>query len=162
MHAEQILVKKAQVQAMQNTDFAVPVGTTSMRTLESLYWLANLWAQQPPAEQEWQYFRIPKLIAYDLDSATLLTRAQAFAFLLEFMEEKGLQELIGETEIFILPGYDFKVSDALITNFHMPETTLMLLVAAFVGEDWRRIYQEALDNDYRFLSYGDSSLLIKT
>ena len=70
-------------------------------------------------------------------------------------------EIIGETEIFIFPSYTFRVCDALVTNFHMPNTTLILLVAAFVGKDWFDIYQSALDNDYRFLSYGDSSLLIR-
>ena len=76
------------------------------------------------------------------------------------MEERNAAALAGQTEIFIYPGYDFKVCDGLITNYHMPNSTLVLLVAAFIGEDWRKVYKEALDNDYKFLSYGDSSLLI--
>ena len=76
------------------------------------------------------------------------------------MNKMNLEKIQGETQIFIIPGYDFKVCNGLITNFHMPGSTLMLLVAAFVGDDWKRIYDEALNNDYRFLSYGDSSLLL--
>ncbi|MCC5946050.1 MAG: S-adenosylmethionine:tRNA ribosyltransferase-isomerase [Bernardetiaceae bacterium] len=161
MHAEQILVKKAQLEALHKLRFAVPVGTTSLRTMESLYWLANLWANDTPSAEHLKYFRVPKLVAYQLQNKTLLTRQEAFEFLLKVMEKHQIQELIGETEIFILPGYDFKVADALITNFHMPETTLMLLVAAFIGDEWRAVYQAAIDNNYRFLSYGDSSLLFK-
>jgi S-adenosylmethionine:tRNA ribosyltransferase-isomerase len=76
------------------------------------------------------------------------------------MLSAGLEELVGETEILIVPGYRFRVCKGLITNYHQPGSTLILLIAAFVGEDWRRIYQEALDKGYRFLSYGDSSLLL--
>ena len=75
------------------------------------------------------------------------------------MQRNNLNQLMGETEIFIFPGYSFIVCDALITNFHLPGSTLILLVAAFIGDDWVKIYQHALDNDYRFLSYGDSSIL---
>jgi len=78
------------------------------------------------------------------------------------MDEKKTNQLLGETSIYILPGYDFKVADLLITNFHQPGSTLILLVAAFVGEGWKKIYNEALSNHYRFLSYGDSSLLFKS
>ena len=76
------------------------------------------------------------------------------------MEKRGLSQITGSTEIFLFPGYQFSVCDGLITNFHQPGSTLMLLVAAFIGEDWQKVYNEALANDYRFLSYGDSSLLI--
>ncbi len=75
------------------------------------------------------------------------------------MENENLDSISGETSIMIMPGYTFKVSEALITNFHQPGSTLMLLVAAFVGSDWKKIYDEALKNDYRFLSFGDSSLI---
>jgi S-adenosylmethionine:tRNA ribosyltransferase-isomerase len=77
------------------------------------------------------------------------------------MQRHQLKKLQGETEIMIIPGYDFKVCDALITNFHLPGTTLIMLVAAFIGNDWQKVYQEALDNNYRFLSFGDSSLLFR-
>jgi S-adenosylmethionine:tRNA ribosyltransferase-isomerase len=75
------------------------------------------------------------------------------------MSDENADQLIGETSIYILPGYDFKMADALITNFHQPASTLMLLVAAFVGDDWKSIYAEAIAGGYRFLSYGDSSIL---
>jgi S-adenosylmethionine:tRNA ribosyltransferase-isomerase len=75
------------------------------------------------------------------------------------MEAEGKVEIMGETEIFIFPGYQFQMIDGLITNFHQPGTTLMLLIGSLIGDDWKKVYQEALDNDYRFLSYGDSSLL---
>jgi S-adenosylmethionine:tRNA ribosyltransferase-isomerase len=76
------------------------------------------------------------------------------------MDQYQLNQLGGQTEIFLYPGYTFRMCDGLITNYHMPNSTLILLVAAFIGNDWRKVYQEALENNYRFLSYGDSSLLI--
>jgi len=76
------------------------------------------------------------------------------------MNTLNIDQIQGETQIFILPGYQFRICDGLITNYHMPGSTLMLLVAAFVGDDWKRIYDEALNNEYRFLSYGDSSFLL--
>ena len=76
------------------------------------------------------------------------------------MEKLGLSQITGNTEVFIFPGYQFRVCDALITNFHQPGSTLMLLVGALIGEDWQKVYNAALANDYRFLSYGDSSLLM--
>jgi S-adenosylmethionine:tRNA ribosyltransferase-isomerase len=88
-------------------------------------------------------------------------RQTAFIAVLQFLKNNGLKELRGETEIFIFPGYEFKVCDGLITNFHQPGSTLILLVAALVGNDWQKIYNAALENDYRFLSYGDSSLLLR-
>ena len=84
---------------------------------------------------------------------------ESFKALLQFLNQNNFDELQASTEIMIIPGYDFKVCNHLITNFHQPESTLMLLVAAFVGNDWRAIYNYALNNEFRFLSYGDSSLL---
>ena len=92
---------------------------------------------------------------------TSTNRKEAFTAILKYMKDNDIHQLIGETEIFIFPGYDFKVCDGLITNFHQPGSTLIMLVAALVGDDWRKMYDHALDNDYRFLSYGDSSLLMK-
>ncbi len=85
----------------------------------------------------------------------------ALGSILKYMEDKGIEELNAETGIFIVPGYSFKIVDVLITNFHQPGSTLIMLVAAFVGKDWRKIYDYALENDFRFLSYGDSSILEK-
>jgi S-adenosylmethionine:tRNA ribosyltransferase-isomerase len=80
---------------------------------------------------------------------------------LEFMSQNGMDELHGETQLMIAPGYDFKVTDILITNFHQPKSTLLLLVSAFIGEDWKDAYEFALEQDFRFLSYGDSCLFFK-
>ena len=87
------------------------------------------------------------------------TFVASFEAILNYMKKNNLNEITGSTEIMIMPGYDFKVCDALVTNFHQPSSTLILLVAAFTKGNWRKIYNEALDKDYRFLSYGDSSLL---
>ena len=90
----------------------------------------------------------------------LLTRNGSMNAILQWMEERDIQTLIGHTEIMIFPGYEFKIVSGLITNFHQPQSTLLLLVSALIGDDWKRVYNEALKNDYRFLSYGDSSLLL--
>jgi S-adenosylmethionine:tRNA ribosyltransferase-isomerase len=89
-----------------------------------------------------------------------IAKQAALQNVLRFMDLKQLSQLGGQTEIFLYPGYTFRMCDGLITNYHMPNSTLILLVAAFIGDDWRKVYKEALQNDYRFLSYGDSSLLI--
>jgi S-adenosylmethionine:tRNA ribosyltransferase-isomerase len=108
-------------------------------------------------------FFIEKLFPYEnLESRTAtaaVSNLESLTAILDFMEENNLEELIGETEIFIFPGYEFKLCNGIITNFHQPDSTLILLVAALVGENWRKIYDFALKNDFRFLSYGDSSLL---
>ncbi|WP_027002047.1 S-adenosylmethionine:tRNA ribosyltransferase-isomerase [Hugenholtzia roseola] len=155
MHSEQILLTRANVEAILSAKFITAVGTTSMRTLESAYWYGVMLLEDPESP-----FFVPKLIAYQ-HKDTDISLESAFQAILAHLNRHQSDTLMGETEIFILPSYDFKVCDALITNFHQPETTLMLLVAAFVGEDWREIYQQALDHQYRFLSYGDSSLLFR-
>ncbi|MFY8033671.1 MAG: S-adenosylmethionine:tRNA ribosyltransferase-isomerase, partial [Flexibacteraceae bacterium] len=85
---------------------------------------------------------------------------EALSLLLGWMESNNLKTLIGETQVMIIPGYQYRMIDALVTNFHQPASTLMLLVSAFIGEHWKKVYETALVNEYRFLSYGDSSLLI--
>ena len=102
-------------------------------------------------------FYIRKEDPYELEA---LDKQTALQNVLHYMNRNGLDQLGGQTEIFLYPGYTFQMCDGLITNYHMPSSTLILLIAAFIGEDWRKVYQEALDMDYRFLSYGDSSLLI--
>jgi S-adenosylmethionine:tRNA ribosyltransferase-isomerase len=134
----------------------VVVGTTSMRTLESLYWhgvkiLLNKAAKEVEIKQ-WD--------AYELDAGEI-TPYQAITAIIHSMENDNEYVLVGSTQIILAPGYQFRLVDALITNFHQPENTLILLIAAFVGKDWRKIYEHALANNYRFLSYGDSSLLFK-
>ena len=155
MHREQVQVSRENLKnLLQGKRFIIPVGTTSMRTLESLYWFGAKLLKNPAAE-----FNIDQQDPYqttgDLPSTENALRAVAY-----YMDREQKEVLLGETSIYILPGYKFRVCNGLITNFHQPGSTLMLLVAAFVGEDWKRIYNEALTNNYRFLSYGDSSLLI--
>jgi S-adenosylmethionine:tRNA ribosyltransferase-isomerase len=154
MHEEQVIVSRLNVENLLTPNrLFTAVGTTSMRTLESLYWYGVKLLLDPESE-----FRIGQRDAYTLKDQPPLERA--IGAVLKYMDKNQLDTLVGETSIFIRPGYTFKVCQALITNFHQPASTLILLVAAFVGEDWRKIYEEALKNDYRFLSYGDSSLLI--
>lgn len=158
MHSEQIIVSAANLENLiEQEGRVIAVGTTSMRVLESLYWLG---VEVLKKELPLLNFYVKKLSPYQLKKEDLPSYQEVFKNLLREMSEQNLQLIYGKTEIFIFPGYDFKVCNGLITNFHMPKSTLILLIAAFVGEDWRKIYQEALENDYRFLSYGDSSLLL--
>jgi S-adenosylmethionine:tRNA ribosyltransferase-isomerase len=154
MHEEQIVVNRSVLANLKrNLKFIVPVGTTAMRTLESLYWFGSKLLSTDTAE-----FAVRQDEPYQQDSNA--SREQALDAILRHMDNVGIDTLTGETSIFIRPGYRFRMCDGLITNFHQPGSTLILLVAAFVGDDWRKIYTEALDHDYRFLSYGDSSLLL--
>ncbi|MHB1279116.1 MAG: S-adenosylmethionine:tRNA ribosyltransferase-isomerase [Bacteroidia bacterium] len=153
MHNEKMWVKRSNIEdLLQTSGPVIPVGTTSMRTLESLYWWGCKLIENPEAE-----FFIGKLEAYSL---VPYPKEQSLEAILNYMDKHALTEVQGRTEILIYPGYSFAFSQGLITNFHLPETTLIMLVAAFVGEDWRKIYDEALKQDYRFLSFGDSSLLL--
>ncbi len=155
MHCEQIVVTRENIESIIDSKKVASVGTTSMRTLESLYWYGTKILLKNNT-----IFFVEKLEPYSYDSQIELpAKKESFEAILKYMNDSKQDKLTGETEIFILPSYTFRVCDALITNFHMPETTLILLVAAFIGEDWKKNYQSALDNDYRFLSYGDSSLL---
>jgi S-adenosylmethionine:tRNA ribosyltransferase-isomerase len=154
MHEEQVIVSRASVEhILAKGKLITAVGTTSMRTLESLYWFGVKLIDNPESE-----FQISQRDPYALTN--LPSKEDALKAVATRMDKHGMDQLVGETSIFIRPGYKFKVCQALITNFHQPASTLILLVAAFVGEDWRKIYEEALKNDYRFLSYGDSSLLM--
>ncbi len=166
MHTERIAVPLATLerlleQATSPTPCIVAVGTTSMRTLESLYWFgAKLYANDGDARTRNDLW-ISQWDAYRLTAENKTPPLEvALNLLLDWTKARGLEHLQGETELMIVPSYPFKVVDALITNFHQPRSTLILLVAAFLGNDfWRTVYQSALENDYRFLSYGDSSLL---
>ncbi|MFN8357564.1 MAG: S-adenosylmethionine:tRNA ribosyltransferase-isomerase [Spirosomataceae bacterium] len=161
MHSEQVVYSQATIQRLlQHIGHIIPVGTTSMRALESLYWVGVHELRQRFSQVNKGTFFIQKLDPYQQDAATLPSAHEALNAILDAMQEQNIQELIGETEIMILPGYPFQLCTGLITNFHQPGSTLMLLVAALVGEQWKTIYTEALQNDYRFLSYGDSSLLM--
>lgn len=152
MHQEQVMVSRANIEALLNSSFSVAVGTTSVRTMESLYWFGVKLMHDPES-----LFHISQHDAYTLPQE--ISKHQALNQVLDYMSLKGLDILVGETSIYIIPGYTFRTVDALITNFHQPGSTLILLVAAFTETNWRLIYESALANHYRFLSYGDSSLL---
>ena len=161
MHTEIIAVPKATIQTIiENLGHIVAVGTTSMRTLESLYFLGEKWCTRN---------RIPDAVDSTLSVAQFepyeknyaLSTQEALQAIVDHLEQIGEEVLHAETQIMIKPGYTFHVVDQLITNFHQPKSTLLLLVSAFVGGDWHRIYDYALANDFRFLSYGDSSILFR-
>ncbi|GAA0191682.1 S-adenosylmethionine:tRNA ribosyltransferase-isomerase [Fulvivirga kasyanovii] len=154
MHSEQVVITMKNIDALLENPKVVAVGTTSMRTLESLYWYGVKILLKNDTG-----FNIEKLLPYQFEGSVLPSAHEAFEAVKKLMTETNRQTLIGHTEIFIFPGYEFKVCKGLITNYHLPGSTLILLVAAFIGENWRKVYEEALDNNYRFLSYGDSSLL---
>jgi S-adenosylmethionine:tRNA ribosyltransferase-isomerase len=155
MHSEQIVFTRALInELMASAEMIIPVGTTSLRSLESLYWFG---VKLLLAKDE--NFVIEKLYPYQFNENELPSALQALEAIARYMDTHQLDQITGETEIFIFPGYTFRLCKAIVTNFHQPGSTLILLIAAFTGEDWKRIYSEALTNDYRFLSYGDSSLL---
>jgi S-adenosylmethionine:tRNA ribosyltransferase-isomerase len=154
MHKEQVIVSRKNIEAILSAKAIVAVGTTSMRTLESLYWYGVKLKTNRNAP-----FHITQQDAFTLPNN--VSAKEAFGHVLDLLDEKKADTLTGETSIYIMPGYTFRVVEALITNFHQPGSTLILLVAAFVGADWKKIYQEALDSNYRFLSYGDSSILYR-
>jgi S-adenosylmethionine:tRNA ribosyltransferase-isomerase len=154
MHSEQIQINRETIlQLLENQEKTVAVGTTSVRTLESLYWFGV-----KLIERKGEDFFIPKLFAYEKRDC-IPTRTEALQAILNWMDREKLDTILGQTEIFIFPGYTFRMIEGLITNFHQPGSTLVLLIATILGEDWKRVYGEALAKDYRFLSYGDSSLL---
>jgi len=156
MHFEQIKVSKSELTALSGNEFITAVGTTSLRTLESLYWFGAALEQNPELIE----FYIEKELPYALSEINL-SRRESIQNILDWMDRKGTDVLSGSTGVFIVPGYQFRMVDALITNFHMPKSTLILLIAAFIGKDWQAVYDSALQNEYRFLSYGDSSILFK-
>lgn len=153
MHSEQIIINRQNIENILSADTIVAVGTTSMRTLESTYWYGVKLLGEKNTD-----FHVEKLFPYENRSE--YSRKEAFGAVLQKMNDLNTDFLVGATEIFIFPGYRFQVCDGLVTNFHLPGSTLILLVAAFVGKDWRRVYDAALQNDYHFLSYGDSSILL--
>ena len=157
MHTEFICVRRQTLEKLLAHDCRViAVGTTSVRTLESLYYMgAKLHRQPDLSEQE---LHVNQWEPYETETA--ITPRQAIQELLDYLDRNGLQALHSSTQIIIAPGYEYKLVRMLVTNFHQPQSTLLLLVSAFVKGDWRKIYDYALAHDFRFLSYGDSSLLI--
>ncbi|HEX8348418.1 MAG TPA: S-adenosylmethionine:tRNA ribosyltransferase-isomerase [Hymenobacter sp.] len=158
MHGEPISVEASLLRQLlgHTAGPVIAVGTTSLRTLESLYWLGSALAQNPgfgPADlhvRQWQPY----------EDTTHVPATAALQALLTYLEATDTETLHATTQLLIAPGYQFRIVQGLITNFHQPESTLLLLVAALLGSDWRRVYEHALQHGYRFLSYGDSSLLL--
>ena len=164
MHTEFICVRRSTIQKLlDHNASAIAVGTTSVRTLESLYYMGLKVMQNPDLSEDqlhvaqWEPYESEK---GKVNSEEFTTAVQALQALLSWMEAHDLQVLHSSTQIIIAPGYDYKIVKMLVTNFHQPQSTLLLLVSAFVKGDWRKIYDYALAHDFRFLSYGDSSLLI--
>jgi S-adenosylmethionine:tRNA ribosyltransferase-isomerase len=152
MHAEEILVTRAWIQQYLNhlgAKFAV--GTTSLRTLESCHWIGNNLLTHGRLEHLGQFD------AYALPQER--STKECFKALLDELKQRDLQSIALKTQLMIRPGYQMKSVQGIITNFHQPGSTLLLLVSAGIGDSWNEVYQHALDNEYRFLSYGDSSLL---
>ena len=156
MHEERIVISRGTIEQLADKgDKIVSVGTTSLRSLESLYWLAvKINITDNPNETF-----VSQVDAYTLPSDW--SWSEACSFLLKVLDKTGKNEIDFHSALFIMPGYQWKVISGLITNFHQPKSTLLALVSAWIGEDWLKVYDYALEHDFRFLSYGDSSILLK-
>ena len=158
MHAEWIDVSVEMIENLmaQLHKTIVAAGTTSVRTLESLYWLGVKANLQPAIKQlnitQWEVYETPL-------ANCNITAIEALASLLKWLKQNDYKRLFTQSQILIAPGYKFKIANAIITNFHQPQSTLLLLVAAAIGDDWQKVYNYAMQNNFRFLSYGDGSLL---
>ena len=159
MHAEFIDVSLELIESLLTNNTIIPVGTTSLRTLESLYWLgvkvlsgALLVVSDNGGLTQWD--------AYELLQD--VKKEEALVALILWMKANNLNRLITKTQLLIAPGYQLRIAKGIVTNFHQPQSTLLLLVAAIIGNDWRKVYEYALANNFRFLSYGDGCLLFKS
>ncbi len=154
MHSEFIAVEKKLIRELSQTDRRViAVGTTSVRTLESLYHIGCLISQKQFTGE------VPQWYPYSENHPALTTK-EALGFVLDYLEDNQMETLIASTRIIIAPGYKYRVVKGMITNFHQPKSTLLLLVSAFVNGDWKEIYDYALSHGFRFLSYGDACLFL--
>jgi len=159
MHGEQITVTRKTIERLleEPSRPVIAVGTTAARTLESLHWLG---LKVMKGDQE----TIPEVdqwYPYLHDTDQKITLQRSLRMLLDYLDRKNLDAYTGTTSLMVVPGYRYRVVTGLVTNFHMPQSTLLMLVAALVGNDWEKAYRFALDNGFRFLSYGDSSLFFK-
>lgn len=157
MHHETVIVSKGSIEGFkEDTQNIIAVGTTSVRSLESLYWIGvqlgkGTFNAQHPEVTQWE--------PYETDSC--VTKDEAFQNILDYLEKSQQDAIQFSTQIIILPGYKFRVINGMFTNFHQPQSTLLLLISAFLGEKWKEVYDFALKNDFRFLSYGDSNLYLR-
>jgi S-adenosylmethionine:tRNA ribosyltransferase-isomerase len=157
MHREMVIIPKNIIEGfVQNHDKIIAVGTTSVRSLESLYWLGlqmenNSLKPNNPEVLQWEPY----------ENEAKISTKKAFQNIADFLNKTSQETIQFSTQIIILPGYDFKVISGMFTNFHQPQSTLLLLIAAFIGNDWKNVYDYALVNNFRFLSYGDSNLYLR-
>jgi len=158
MHCEHFSIDKKTLELIHNfKGKIIPVGTTSVRTLESIYWLGVKLLRIPfdfsnvISLTQWEAYELPATIS----------KEESLEALLKYLEKENMKILHASTSIMIVPGYDFKITSGMVTNFHQPRSTLLLLISAFTGKKWKELYIFALNNNFRFLSYGDSSLLLK-
>ena len=157
MHTEYISVNRRTIEKLiAHEGKTTAVGTTSVRTLESLYYIGLLISINPEANQE--ELHVKQWMPYEPHPA--LTPVESLQYILDYLNRHGMEALHTSTQIIIAPGYEYKIVKKIVTNFHQPQSTLLLLVSAFVKGNWKKIYDYALSHDFRFLSYGDSSILI--
>lgn len=161
MHSEWVAVKRESIERLlAHGARCIAVGTTSVRTLESLYYIGVL-IQKCGLDASAEQLHVPQWMPYDyaVSPEKKLSTVEALENILAYLDHNGLKVLHTSTQIIIAPSYEYHIVKTIMTNFHQPQSTLLLLVSAFVGDDWRKIYKFAMENGFRFLSYGDSSLL---
>jgi S-adenosylmethionine:tRNA ribosyltransferase-isomerase len=157
MHCEHFSVDSSTIELLhENIGKIIPVGTTSVRTLESLYWLGVKIIQNPSENPD--HLSVGQWEPYELTNN--ISSGESLRTLLNFMKKRNLYSLQASTSIMIVPGYEFRLTNGMVTNFHQPRSTLLLLISAWTGNRWKEIYAFALENGFRFLSYGDSSILL--
>jgi len=156
MHSEWIEVDIETIESILESEKVIAVGTTSLRTLETLYWL-GVKASSSAKNQALLKLELGQWEAYEFVQE--LSKKEALNSLLNYMKAQKLSKLVTKTQLLIAPGYQLRIADMIITNFHQPRSTLLLLVAAIAGKDWKKIYDYAMENNFRFLSYGDGCLI---
>lgn len=157
MHVEKIEISRSNIECILNHlgHTVIPVGTTTVRTIESVYWFGVKLSRNSKLDA----MHVMQWDPYELESLSVSTE-HAYKNVLQWMDEQGIDQLEGDTQLMIAPGYRYHVISGLITNFHQPKSTLLLLVSALVGDAWKECYRYALDHQFRFLSYGDSCLFL--
>lgn len=158
MHVEKVQISTDNIRHLLShfPNPVIPVGTTTVRTLESVYWFGVKLSQNPDLDA----MHVLQWDPYELETLQVST-VESFTHVLRWMEKREMELLDGDTQLMIAPGYKYHVVSGIITNFHQPKSTLLLLVSALIGERWKSCYQYALDHGFRFLSYGDSCLFLK-
>ena len=152
MHTEWMSISKKSLESFLNSEEIIAVGTTTLRAMESIYWIGHKLMNGK------HDYTLSQLEPYQMEET--FDKKEILQAIIQHMNHINLTHIQAKTRLMIVPGYHFKMVDGLITNFHQPKSTLLLLVAAFIGEDWKKVYEYALEHDFRLLSYGDSSLLI--